>query len=154
MRVNSKAFATRGGHRSPLLGFAMLSVLFASPSAFASGCKLGKIAEFPITMVDLRPLMTAGINGVDVRFIVDSGAFYSMISAAAATELKLKTTPTPIGFNVYLYQCLANDDLDTADAVAPKGADERSMRMSRKVAGSFFCEWATMTDRSPTTMRR
>jgi len=37
------------------------------PAALAGQCTLGKLAEFPITMVDLRPLMTAKINGTDVR---------------------------------------------------------------------------------------
>ena len=51
-------------------------------------------------MVNLRPLMTASIDDVDVQFIVDSGMFYSMISAASAARLKLKTSPIPFGFEV------------------------------------------------------
>ncbi len=69
-------------------------------AAFADGCKLGKIAEFPTTMVGLHPLMTASINDVDVQFVVDSGANYSMISAASAAELKLKISPAPFGLYV------------------------------------------------------
>ncbi len=68
------------------------------PDSFAGQCTLGKIAEFQITMVDLRPQMTAKINGTDVRFMVDSGAFYSIISPASAAELNLFTRPTPIEF--------------------------------------------------------
>jgi clan AA aspartic protease (TIGR02281 family) len=49
-------------------------------------------------MVDLRPQMTAKINGTDVRFMVDSGAFWSVISPASAAELNLSTRPTPIEF--------------------------------------------------------
>ena len=70
----------------------------ASNLASANGCRLGKIVEFPVTMRDLRPLVTAKINDVDVRFVLDSGAFYSMISAASAAALKLKTSPAPFGF--------------------------------------------------------
>jgi tetratricopeptide (TPR) repeat protein/predicted aspartyl protease len=91
---------SRGGRRSHILVFAILSVSIASPSAFADGCKLGKMVEFPITMVGMRPMMTAGINDVDVQFVVDSGAFYSMISGANAAALKLKTSPAPMGFYV------------------------------------------------------
>ena len=65
----------RGGLLSPILIFAILGVSIAPASAFADGCKLGKIAEFPIAMVGLRALMTASINDVDVQFVVDSGAF-------------------------------------------------------------------------------
>ena len=79
---------------------AILSVSIASTPAFADGCKVGKIAEFPIAMVGLRPLMTAKINDVDVQFVVDSGAFYSMISGASAAELKLSTSYAPLGFYV------------------------------------------------------
>jgi tetratricopeptide (TPR) repeat protein len=79
--------------------FTILGVSLAT-SAFADGCKLVRFAEFPIAMVGLRPLMTARINDVDVQLAVDSGAFYSMMSAASAAELKLKTVPAPFGFYV------------------------------------------------------
>jgi tetratricopeptide (TPR) repeat protein len=84
---------TRGGHRPLLLLLATLVMLMASTCGFATGCKLIKIAQFPITMEGLDPLMTARINDVDVQFVVDSGAFYSMISAASAAQLKLRTSP-------------------------------------------------------------
>jgi tetratricopeptide (TPR) repeat protein/predicted aspartyl protease len=71
------------------------------PWASALGaCKLGKYAEFPITMANLQPLVTAKINDHDVQFVVDSGAFYSMLSGASAAELDLKTHPPPFGFYV------------------------------------------------------
>src|SRR6202044_2315333 len=70
------------------------------PDSLAGQCTLGGVAEFPITMVDLRPQMTAKINGTDVRLMVDSGAFYSIISPASAAELKLSTRPAPFGFYV------------------------------------------------------
>jgi predicted aspartyl protease len=66
--------------------------------SLAGQCTLGKIVEFPITMVGLRPQMTAKVNGADVRFMVDSGAFFSVISPASAAELNLVTRPTPIEF--------------------------------------------------------
>jgi tetratricopeptide (TPR) repeat protein len=84
--------------RSIAAAFAVLTLSIASTCVFADGCKVGKIAEFPIAMVGLRPLMTAAINDVDVQFVVDSGAFYSMISAASAAQLKLRTSPAPLGF--------------------------------------------------------
>jgi tetratricopeptide (TPR) repeat protein/predicted aspartyl protease len=80
-----------------------LMIFFASirsAPAFASSCELGKMAEFPITMTNLRPLMTAKINDADAHFLVDSGAFYSMISAASAEEFKLATYPAPFGFYI------------------------------------------------------
>jgi tetratricopeptide (TPR) repeat protein len=94
--------------------FAILGISIASPTAFAEGCKLAKIAEFPIAMVGLRPLLTARINDIDVQFVLDSGAFYSMISAASAAELKLKTTPAPPGFYVTGVHGTANVSIATA----------------------------------------
>src|SRR5450755_2413636 len=91
------ARGSRGNRHIPIVMMAILSVSIASTPAFADGCKVGKIAEFPIAMVGLRPLMTAAINDVDVQFVVDSGAFYSMISAASAAQLKLRTWPAPSG---------------------------------------------------------
>ena len=110
----SRAFGRRRGRRSPIPVFAILSVSIASASAFADGCKLAKIAEFPITMVGMRPLITASINDVDVQFVVDSGAFYSMISAASAAELKLKTSPAPFGFYVKGVRGTADVSIATA----------------------------------------
>jgi tetratricopeptide (TPR) repeat protein len=72
-----------------------------TPESLAGQCKLGKLVEFPITMVDLRPQMTAKINGTDVRLMVDSGAFFSVISPASAAELHLPTRPAPFGFYVH-----------------------------------------------------
>jgi predicted aspartyl protease len=81
-----------------MLVFAVFCVLIASAPAFAAGCKLIKIVEFPITMVGMRPLMTARVNDSDVQFVVDSGAFWSQISRASAAELKLRVAPAPINF--------------------------------------------------------
>jgi tetratricopeptide (TPR) repeat protein/predicted aspartyl protease len=97
--VNRRVPRRRGSPLS-VLALAALGVTIASPGAFAGACKLGKIAEFPITMTNLRPLMTAKINDTEVHFLVDSGAFYSVISPASAAELKLSTTPAPFGFYI------------------------------------------------------
>lgn len=72
--------------------------LFAQPALAATGCKVGVIAELPVTMNGMRPMISAKINGEDARFIVDSGAFYSMISSPGAVQYKLLTEPTPLNF--------------------------------------------------------
>jgi tetratricopeptide (TPR) repeat protein/predicted aspartyl protease len=92
---------------------AILSLLIASAPALADRCKLHRFAEFPITMEGMRPLMTANINDVDVRFVVDSGAFYSMLSAGSAAELKLRTAAAP-GFYVNGVNGMANVSIATA----------------------------------------
>jgi tetratricopeptide (TPR) repeat protein len=47
-----------------------------------------------------RPTLTAKINGADAQFIVDSGAFYSMMSSAAAAQFNLRLRFAPVGFRV------------------------------------------------------
>lgn len=80
----------------------LLAANFASLPAHASGkkCQIGKVFDLPITMNSLRPLIPTKINGQDAKFILDSGAFYSMISSATAAEYKLKLSPAPYGLTV------------------------------------------------------
>jgi tetratricopeptide (TPR) repeat protein/predicted aspartyl protease len=75
------------------------AAMASSVSALAA-CKMAKMAELPVTMVGLAPLIDAKINDKDVRFVVDSGAFYSMISTASAAELNLKLGPAPYGMSI------------------------------------------------------
>ena len=58
------------------------------------------MVELPITMNSLRPTIDAKINNRDAKFLLDSGAFYSMISSATAAEYNLKTVPGPYGLRV------------------------------------------------------
>ena len=67
--------------------------LCAGPAAAA--CKLGLIAELPVTMNGLTPIVPAKVNGVDARLIADSGAFFSMITPGAAAKFGLKSGPLP-----------------------------------------------------------
>jgi tetratricopeptide (TPR) repeat protein/predicted aspartyl protease len=101
--VASQNSAKRSG--TNLLAALVLLPLAAaciSPTAHAGSkkCQIGRVAELPITMNSLRPLIPAKINGQDAKFILDSGAFYSMISSATASEYKLKLSPGPYGLTV------------------------------------------------------
>jgi tetratricopeptide (TPR) repeat protein/predicted aspartyl protease len=86
--------------RSCIALFAVLILCWSAPTATLAACKLGKMVEFPVSMAGLRPLITAKINDRDVQFLFDSGAFYSMISAAGAAQLNLKLSPAPLGLRV------------------------------------------------------
>jgi tetratricopeptide (TPR) repeat protein len=87
------------GVRAWVPALAFFSLWIAPLPGFAA-CKLGKMAELPVTMSGSTPLITAKINGEDAQFIADSGAFYSMITEAAAAQFKLKLSPAPFGFHV------------------------------------------------------
>jgi predicted aspartyl protease/tetratricopeptide (TPR) repeat protein len=99
-----------------------LSALFATTAALAAQCTLRKFAEFPITMVDARPLMTAKINDTDVQFVVDSGAFYSLLSEASAARLKLKTSAGPMGLTVQGVHGKTDVSIATVKTFALSGA--------------------------------
>lgn len=81
----------------------LLGALILPASGFAAesaGCKIGLLAELPVSMNHLSPMVEAQINGKDVEFILDSGAFFSLISPAAAAEHGLPLQPTAPGFMV------------------------------------------------------
>lgn len=66
----------------------------------AAKCQVARMVEFPITMVGRRPTVEAQFGDKTARFIIDSGAFYSTISSAGATEFGLKTEPAPPFFRL------------------------------------------------------
>jgi tetratricopeptide (TPR) repeat protein/predicted aspartyl protease len=72
----------------------------AGPQASAASVCKRHALDLPVTMVGTRPVFAAKINDEDARFILDSGAFWSMISAAAAEQYKLKTHLAPYGITV------------------------------------------------------
>ncbi len=51
-------------------------------------------------MMGLRPTLTAKINGAEAKFLLDSGAWYSMISSATAAQFNLKLSPAPGGLRI------------------------------------------------------
>jgi clan AA aspartic protease (TIGR02281 family) len=71
---------------------ALIALAFPpQPVHAANKCEMRKVAELPIDMRGSQPTLAVKINGKDARFLLDSGAFYSMISAATADEYGLKT---------------------------------------------------------------
>ena len=72
--------------------------LLASIAALAlhdaarADCSISQIAALPVTMDAGGPMIDANINGAPVRFIADSGAFFSVISPGSARDLQLTMT--------------------------------------------------------------
>lgn len=96
------ACSTRGTHVARTLlpsAIVAMSLLLMLPKPASAACDL-KFIELPVTMVGLRAVTTLGINGTDVPLIVDSGAFYSFLTHAAAQQLNLRVGPLPYGFRV------------------------------------------------------
>ena len=86
------------------IGGAVLAALLLAPVLMpmpaAAACKVQKLLELPVTMVARRPMVTAQLRGQDMRFILDSGAFYSTISRATAVEFGLRVSPMPPQFRI------------------------------------------------------
>ncbi|MEO7207303.1 MAG: tetratricopeptide repeat protein [Steroidobacteraceae bacterium] len=73
-------------------------------------------------MAGFRPLIAAKINGQDARFVLDSGAFYSMISAATAAEYNLRLQMAPSGLRLQGIGGTVNAQLATVKEFGLAGA--------------------------------
>jgi len=80
--------------------FLALFIAAEVPAPVFANCEVKKVVELPITMEGLRPTILVQFNGKDARLVLDSGAFFSMISGAMAAEYNLKLTPAPLGLRV------------------------------------------------------
>ncbi|MEP6503632.1 MAG: aspartyl protease family protein [Betaproteobacteria bacterium] len=79
---------------------AMIALALLAHAGARAGCQVNSI-ELPVTMVGGRAVATVGINGTTVPLTVDSGAFYSVLTEAAAQQLELKVRRAPDGLRVY-----------------------------------------------------
>ncbi|HTE41195.1 MAG TPA: aspartyl protease family protein, partial [Steroidobacteraceae bacterium] len=63
----------------------------ASATAADEACSLQRIGELPVTMSGRQPIVTGAINGIEARFLVDSGSFFSLLPADAKEKFGLKS---------------------------------------------------------------
>jgi len=75
-------------------------LLLLTAGAARGGCKVQTLAELPVTMVGQQPIIEVKLEGVPMRMIADSGAFYSIISPGSAAQLHLRLEPLPPGFSM------------------------------------------------------
>jgi tetratricopeptide (TPR) repeat protein/predicted aspartyl protease len=73
----------------------LVGALMAPACPTFAGCTLGTLAELPVTMSGSLPMVTAQINGVDARFIADSGSFHSIIWNTVTDDFHLRVDPLP-----------------------------------------------------------
>ena len=97
--MNRHIDAPRRAARQGLLAAALLALGAPAAHAAEERCSL-RMMEMPVKMVGSRAIATVGINGTTVPLIVDSGAFFSMLTEAAAAQLKLKLHPLPYGLEI------------------------------------------------------
>ncbi|RVU43852.1 aspartyl protease family protein [Rubrivivax rivuli] len=71
----------------------------APPATAAEPCKLQQL-KMPVRLVEQRPVAQITLNGVEKQMLVDSGAFFSVISHATAAQLQLPLRALPMGVQV------------------------------------------------------
>ena len=76
------------------LATALVAVGLQCPGVSQAGCHIQSL-ELPVKMVGNRAIATVGIGGTQVPLVVDTGAFFSMLTEAAASQLNLKVVPLP-----------------------------------------------------------
>jgi tetratricopeptide (TPR) repeat protein len=86
--------------RLPVLAAMLLASTLPAAVLAAASCKIEGLAQLPVTMQGAKPLVAAKINGKDVKFLVDSGAFYSVLSPASAEAMNLPKQLAPAGFTI------------------------------------------------------
>ncbi|WP_077035374.1 tetratricopeptide repeat protein [Pelomonas sp. KK5] len=78
----------------------LAAALLPAAAFAAKPCNLQAL-ELPATMVGARAVVTVGINGTQVPLALDSGAFFSALTPAAAQQLELKLRRLPAGMRIY-----------------------------------------------------
>lgn len=71
-----------------------------SAASAADDCKLVRSPPVPVKMVNMRPVISADIDGSDRQFIVDTGSRYDFLSPVAAAELKIPLANAPPWFQI------------------------------------------------------
>ena len=78
-------------HRPIALALCLLAAL--SASAAEEGCNLVGIGNLPVTMSGTQPLVVGTINGIEARFLLDTGADFSQLWHGAIEIFQLKPLP-------------------------------------------------------------
>jgi tetratricopeptide (TPR) repeat protein/predicted aspartyl protease len=101
---------------------AMALAALGAPAA-AAKCQLQKVAETPVTMVGLRPMISAKVNGVDVRLFIDTGSFFSTLNPATVRRIGMPTEALPPYIQVRGLTGQADMRLTTAHEFGIMGAE-------------------------------
>lgn len=78
--------------------FGLAIGILVAGHAWADDCQLKNYGTMPVEMIGARATTMVQINGVDTRFILDTGAFFNIMSNANASALKLDVRPAPNDF--------------------------------------------------------
>jgi predicted aspartyl protease len=82
------------------MGIAAAVLCLPAAGAAFGACKIGQVAELPVTVRANRPLLQGQINGEPVEILVDTGASSSFMWEGAAERLGLKMSGVS-GLRIY-----------------------------------------------------
>ena len=99
MNVKSHCNAHNMQRRRRTLASLAAALVLILPAAALADCGI-QVMELPVKMVGTRAIATVEINGEPVPLMVDSGAFFSMLTEGAAMQLKLPVHELPDGLEV------------------------------------------------------
>jgi tetratricopeptide (TPR) repeat protein/predicted aspartyl protease len=108
--------------RFPLIATILMGALGSALPAFAA-CKLDLVAQMPVTMQGLQPVVDARINGVEAHLLVDYGSSFSVISRSHADRFHLKIGVLPANITVRGVNGVADMGLATASNFTFVGAN-------------------------------
>lgn len=87
--------------RTRYLGYmTALAALSLHTGVANANCALRLLGSLPVDMQGLSPIVSAKINGTEARFLLDTGAYYSIISDEAAAKYRLQVHSMPGTFYI------------------------------------------------------
>ena len=107
---------------------AVLLAGFAPGPAMAAACKVDLLVDLPVTMEGLRASVPVKVNGTDTDLWLDSGAFFSIMSAAKASELDLPLSAAPSGLRIIGIGGSATAQIATIKSFGLVGHDLRNVQ--------------------------
>ncbi len=76
--------------RSTWVALILAATTLAAGSTAQAKCEVHKVADLPVTMEGPSAIAKFKVNGVDARFVVDTGAFFSIVTPDAAKRMKVE----------------------------------------------------------------
>ena len=73
----------------------LLAVSLQSTARAGDPCHILRSPPIAVTMIGREPVISARINGVDARFMVDTGSSFQVLYPSAAAQFKLPLKPQP-----------------------------------------------------------
>jgi clan AA aspartic protease (TIGR02281 family) len=104
-----------------LLGGALGGACALSAPAWAA-CTVSSM-EIPVRIIHSRPVATLVLNGTEVPVLVDSGAFFSMLTESTAAQLQLPLRNLPFSMSIEGYTGAIDAQLTRVEHVGLRGAE-------------------------------